>query len=239
MSYGADFTTADPANAPLDPPIFIGAEPMVLAAGFLLLLAAALLGYWYGLRKQPPQDAAGAIWNAVDSAAKDAMKADTDALPEKAAALQREVQARLGKTLHFVGELGGCIKALNTAIKGETEDTTPPAPPKAKTEREVAEAEAGGASAAAAAANVTIVSVHASPAACAPPACAPTPPCTPVKPAKRPMTTPERNDALRLAVAAFNDHWRHRSARESEMRAVVRELCDPGPPPPKVHGAHH
>ena len=48
------------------------------------------------------------------------------------------------------------------------------------------------------------------------------------------MTTKERNDALRLAVADFNDYWRHRSAREDEMRAVVAELCDPGPRRPRL-----
>ncbi|HEY1224132.1 MAG TPA: hypothetical protein VGE54_02790, partial [Brevundimonas sp.] len=51
----------------------------------------------------------------------------------------------------------------------------------------------------------------------------------PPEPDKRPMTTKERNDALRLAVADFNDHWRHRSAREGDMRAVIAELSDPGP----------
>ena len=80
-----------------------------------------------------------------------------------------------------------------------------------------------------AAANVTIVSIHpAAPAAHAHPH---------AKPHRRPMSTRERNDALRLAVAAFNDYWRHRSARENDMRAVVAELCDPGPPRPRLsHG---
>jgi hypothetical protein len=51
------------------------------------------------------------------------------------------------------------------------------------------------------------------------------------------MSTRQRNDALRLAVAAFNDYWRHRSAREADMRAVIAELCDPGPR--LSHGRDH
>jgi hypothetical protein len=54
------------------------------------------------------------------------------------------------------------------------------------------------------------------------------------------MTTRERNDALRLAVADFNDYWRHRSAREADMRAVIAELCNPGPRRPRLsHGGDH
>jgi hypothetical protein len=238
MSYGADFSTADPANAPLDPPIFIGAEPVVWLAVFLLLVAAALLGYFFGVRKRPSQDAASAIWKAVDSAAKDAMKADTEALPAKAAELQRVVQERLGKTLHFGGDLKKWVGDLDKALKGEIEDKTPATPVTTRPGATDVETEAGaGSAAAAAAANVTIVAVHA-PTAVAPPP----PPPTPPEPTKRAMTNKERNDALRLAVAAFNDYWRHKVAREKDMRAVVAELCNPGPPPPPVHlshGAHH
>ena len=79
---------------------------------------------------------------------------------------------------------------------------------------------------------MTIVSVHNPPAPAHP---------QPHEHGKRSMTTRERNDALRLAVAAFNDYWRHRSAREGEMRAVVAELCNPGPRRPRLSHSdgHH
>ncbi|WP_372706678.1 hypothetical protein [Brevundimonas sp.] len=61
------------------------------------------------------------------------------------------------------------------------------------------------------------------------------------KPVKRKTDTDERNNALRLAVVGFNDHWRHQKHREDEMSAVVNELCDPGPKPKTTpsSGAHH
>lgn len=231
MSYGADFATADPANAPLDPPLFIGADPALWGALILLLGVAALIGWLLGARRgSGPHDAAHAIWDAVDDAAKDAMKADTEALPAKAAHLRRVLTTRLGKTLAFGGELTGCVKALDGALKGEAEDkAAPPTRPEAIAATEHREAEPASASAAA---NVTIVAVHAAPAPTTAPASAP----APDKPATRPMTTRERNDALRLAVAAFNDYWRHRALREGEMSAVVAELCNPGAG--HGHGGH-
>ena len=50
MSYGADFANADPANAPLDGPLFIGADPFVWSAILLGLAAALLLGWYLGAR---------------------------------------------------------------------------------------------------------------------------------------------------------------------------------------------
>ena len=43
MSYGADFAHADPANAPLDPVIMIGADPFVWGAILLIVLAVGLI----------------------------------------------------------------------------------------------------------------------------------------------------------------------------------------------------
>lgn len=77
MSYGADFATADPANAPLDAPLFIGADPFVWGAILLGLAAALLAGYFFGARSDTHRaDAAHAIWKAVHDAARSAMGAD-------------------------------------------------------------------------------------------------------------------------------------------------------------------
>ena len=62
MSYGADFANADPANAPLDGPLFIGADPFVWGAILLGLAAALLLGWYLGARSNHSRaDAAQSI----------------------------------------------------------------------------------------------------------------------------------------------------------------------------------
>lgn len=237
MSYSDDFATVDTAGAPLDPTIMIGADPMVWGAILLALLVAAMVGWLVGQNARSKRaDAAHAIWDAINDAAKAAMKADTEALPARASELQRVLRARLGKTLAFGGDLGKRVSALDTALKGEVEEKAHhharPAPASdAAHGQDTHGAGDSGHGASSAAASVTIVSVHApsAPAHAHPP-----------EPGKRPMSTKERNDALRLAVADFNDHWRHRSAREGEMRAVVVELCNPGPPRPRLsHGGGH
>ena len=232
MSYGDDFATVDTAGAPLDPTIMIGADPLFWGAVLLALLVAALIGWWLGAGSQSKRgDAAGAIWEAVDDAAKAAMKADTEALPARASELDRVLRDRLGRTLTFGGGLARRVKALSAALKGEIDgaphhhDGDAPDHAAPESHDPAQPGAAPGRPAASASGNVTIVSVHA--------------PSTPVDPhpagpGRRSMTTKERNDALRLAVADFNDYWRHRPAREGEMRAVVAELCDPGPRRPRL-----
>jgi hypothetical protein len=238
MSYGADFATADPGNAPLDPVIMIGAAPSFWGAILLIVLAVGLIGWIMGQYfARSKVDAAEAIWNAVNDAVKDAMKASTEALPDRAGNLNRVLQDRLGKTLKFGGDLGKNIKDLEAAIKGEIEDKAPAAPPAAKAVDCSKEAGTGSAATAAAAAanNVTIVSLCPQPTPA--PAAAPVPPA---KPEKRQMTTKEQNDALRLAVATFDDYWRHKQLRAADMREVVAELTNPGPKPAKdSHGHGH
>jgi len=240
MSYGDDFASVDTAGAPLDPTIMIGAGPFFWGAIVLALLVAALVGWWCGAGSRAGRtDAAGPIWQAVDDAAKAAMKADTDALPAHASELQRVLRARLGKTLSFGGDLTKRVKALDAALKGDIEDKTGHHPGASAHGPDTGHGqdghgtgEPGHAGAVSNAASVTIVSVHAPSAPAQPPS---------PEPGRRPMSTKERNDALRLAVADFNDYWRDRPAREGEMRAIVAELCDPGPRRPH-HSAgdgHH
>lgn len=234
MSYGDDFATVDVAGAPLDPIIMIGADPVFWGALLLLLLAAGLAGYHFGSRSNGRRvDAASSIWEAINEAAKAAMKADTDALPAHATQLQRVLRARLGRTLDFGGALKARVDALDHAIDGESGDDGDGGPDDPAGEDAPAARPDTPAPASSAAANVTIVSVH-------PAAPVSHDPARP-KHGRRAMSTRQRNDALRLAVAAFNDYWRHRSAREADMRAVVAELCDPGPRRPHLShsGDHH
>lgn len=230
MSYGADFAAVDTAGAPLS----VGGDSYLWGAVLLAILAAGLVGWAIGYFTRPKVDAAEAIWKAVDNAVKEAMKANTEALPARAGELRRVLEARLGKTLKFGAELTASIKALDTAIKGEIEDKAPAGAGSGKAAVSCHPGGAGSAAAASAAAsNVTIVSMHPHPAPSAPaaPSAAPAPPAPApaAKPDKRPMTTKEQNDALRLAVVTFDDYWRHKKAREDNIRDVVAELTNPGP----------
>ena len=95
MAYGADFAAADPANAPLDAPLMIGADPILWGALLLGLAAAALVGWYFGQGSRSARvDAAESIWEEIDDAAKEAMKADGDSLPAKALRLPRRAYTK-------------------------------------------------------------------------------------------------------------------------------------------------
>ncbi|MFN3668935.1 MAG: hypothetical protein ACK4VY_06465 [Brevundimonas sp.] len=258
MSYGADFATADPANAPLDPTILIGAEPAFWAGVLLALLAAAALGWFFGSRSHAGRpDAAHDIWKAIHDATRSAMGADDNALKGRAEALRKVIRERLGKTLILADGLCERITTLDDAIAGRSSShsggghahdhghgpsggghgpTHGPAKGHGHGDHgsdsghgEPAPTGGGGGGGGAATANITIVTG-----------------CLPEKtPAKvsatddhgahddhhapREMTRREQTDALRLAVAAFNEHWRDESARVGELRAAHAELSHPGP----------
>ncbi len=128
MSYGADFANADPTNAPLDPTVFIGAEPFFWGAILLGLAAALLLGWYLGARSDTRRaDAAPAIWKAIHDATRSAMGADDNALMGRAEALRKVIDERLGKTLKLANGLSGRIKKLDEAIAGKGPAVASPA----------------------------------------------------------------------------------------------------------------
>lgn len=243
MSYDADFAFADPANAPLDPIIMIGAEPMFWAAILLFVAAALIVGYLVGAHWQGRRgDAAQAIWNAIHDAAQSAMGADDNALKGKAEALQKVVGDRLGKTLKLAKGLSGQVKKLDEALAGRgpahpgsghgASPASGHGPDGSRGEPAAAPAGGGGGGGGGAAtANITIVT-----GAAAEPAHVSTSGHGPVHDPKalRDLTQREQTDALRLAVAAFNEHWRHETARVRELREAHAELSNPGAP---SHGA--
>lgn len=245
MSYGADFAAADPAGAPLDSPMFIGADPFIWGAILLAILAALLVGWILrGQSGGSRPDAAEAIWKAIDNAVKDAMKADNNAIGARAQELRDVIDKRLGATLKLASGISGKLKALDEALKGQG-PVIPPGPttgvsggqtthtihaPTAHAATD--DGAAAAAAAAAAAGNVTIVTVGHGPSTPPPPP-PPTPPTTPPPPPTPPvhevLTAAKRDDALRLAVAGFNQHWMNKADRVGEMRAAYLELGNPGP----------
>lgn len=250
MSYGADFATADPAGAPLDPPLFIGADPLIWGAILLAVFVAGLIGWLIGRGGSGSKpDAADSIWTAIDNAAKNAMKADNNAIGSRAQDLRDVIERRLGSTLKLAGGMGGKLKPLEDALKGLGPVIAPGSAtvgghaaataqthhdPKAHTGSD--EGAAAAAAAAAAAGNVTIVTVGHGPSHPPPPPTppAPTPAPAPPAPVRATLSAAERDDALRLAVAGFNQHWMIKTDRIAEMRAAHAELGNPGP---AAHGA--
>jgi hypothetical protein len=241
MSYGADFATADPGNAPLDPVIMIGAAPSFWGAILLALLAALLFGWYLGSRSHNSRaDAAHAIWQAIHDATQAAMKADNNALKGKAENLLKVIDGRLEKTLELAKGMAGGIGDIRKAVKGE-------APADAKDHGGGHghggghKAGHGGGHAPAhdahashdvhAAPAVTIVNVNAGATAhsAASSAVDHHPPAHSEKPETRTLTHREQTDALRLAVAAFNQHWQEEALRVGELRAAHAELSNPGP----------
>jgi hypothetical protein len=220
MAYGADFATADAANAPLDAPLMIGADPVVWGALLLGLAAALLIGWYFGQGSRSARpDAAESIWEDIDDAVKDAMKADGDTLPAQASALLRIIDRRLGKTLEMTGGAGKITQALGKALKGEAADK-----PHGDHGDDAGHAEKPGHhDAAPAPASPVTVIVHADPRH------KPADDAHGHHDAKKSLGVQQRNDALRVAIGHFNDHWRLRRERVRDLRAAYAELSTPGP----------
>ena len=231
MQYD-DFATADPANAPLNAPILIGAQPAFWLAVLAFVLAVAVLAWLLGRRSaSSTTDACDAIWRAIDDDVKAAMKADGDALPGRAATLKRTIEARLGDTLALGGGLG--LDALDHALDGHAapdhghghgdhathrEPDGHSTPDHGGPHGDESHGRPNAATASGASANVTII----------------VPPAATATGdhghgghgghGSTPLSVAERNRALRNAVADINERWRHKDQRIAEMRGALREL---------------
>lgn len=226
-SYPADFP-ADRAFEPVEPEVFLWVDPLIIGALLLAALLIGAFGWWLGrTRANRDPDAAESIWKAIDDAAKAAMKADNHGIAGKAQALRDVIDRRLGKTLKIAAGLK--LKALDEALKGRgpadghghghAHGHGGHAAHAAHAPTEAAEGHGSGAVSAAAAANVTIVTVTPGTATTHEPPVHP-----PHPPEHRELTAGERNNALRLAVAELNEHWRDKAARVAELRAAHAEL---------------
>lgn len=235
MSYGANFANADPANAPLNAPLFIGADPFVWGALLLLLAAALLLGWYLGARSnQSRADAAHAIWEAINDAARSAMSIDDNGLKGRAEHLLKVIDGRLGKTLALAKGMSGRIAKLKEAVEGKGpaeahghgHGAGPGSGHGGGHGTHAPAHDAHGTHEVHAAPPVTIVNVNAGVTAHAP--ADHHAPAHDAKPEKRDLNHREQTDALRLAVAHFAQHWRDEAGRVRELREAHAELSNPG-----------
>jgi hypothetical protein len=228
--YSSDFQGAGTFE-PVDPPLFLGIEPLLLA---LLVVLGAIL-FWLGWQLRSNQtardtDAAERIWKAIDDALKTAMKADGSALVGRAEEVERTIRRNLGATLAIGKGLCAGLKSLNAALDGHRpghhDSHSDPHPEHDDTEHTD---EAGDHTESAHSGAVTQITV-----------------VNGVREGgtsgRHPagsghsgsghhggghgahLTPRERDHALRAAIADLNDYWRLKSERIGEMREAHREL---------------
>lgn len=226
--YASDFQGGG-VFEPVDPPVFLGLEPLFLA---LLVALGALLFFlgWMlrnGQTRRDP-DAADSIWKAIDDALKAAMKADGGALVGRAEDVDRVIRKRLGATLAIAHGLNPGLDSLKAALEGRR-----PAPhghahadthedhgdqghdDHADEDHDVDDTSLPTVT------QITVINGN--------------------REARRSGTghggshhTPhahggslsprERDHAIRAAIADLNDWWRHKEARIGEMRSAHSEL---------------
>lgn len=213
---------------PVDPPVFLGLDPLFLA--LLVALGALLFVLGWMLRNSRSSrdpDAAEAIWKAIDDALKAAMKADGGSLAGKAEDVERVIRKRLGATLSLANGLNPGLVSLKAALAGQRH--APHAHAEAHEDHgdhgHDEPGDDGHATEASSPASVTQITV-----------------INGVREGARgggsgggghghsgpdhggSLSPRERDHAIRAAIADLNDWWRHKSERIGEMRAAHHEL---------------
>lgn len=226
--YASDFQGGG-VFEPVDPPVFLGLEPLFLA---LLVALGALLFFlgWMlrnGQTRRDP-DAADSIWKAIDDALKAAMKADGGSLVGKAEEVQRVMHKRLGATLSIAKGLNPGLDSLRSALDGHRHVPHAHGHPEAHDDHHDHDHDnhAGDdhdveESSSPTVTQITVIngnrdsrrSATGSGGGGHPP-----------HPPGGTLSPRERDHAIRAAIADLNDWWRHKDARVGEMRAAHREL---------------
>ncbi|CAL1690538.1 hypothetical protein MMB232_00665 [Brevundimonas subvibrioides] len=227
MSYAQDFQPAEAVFTPAADGLILDVPPLMLGIGLLLLLLAGYAGWRLARHRQPTSaSAAAAIWKDIDEAIRAAMTAHSDSLRDRARALTRTIETRLGRTLTLTGGLTA-LEALDAALDeaphdgghgGHHDDPHAPVHPAGDhDEPEDAAIDASGSTVVIERARHVVI--HAP---------APTPAPGHDKPRPRPAPTEaERRQAIRHAVSDLNDHWRLKEVRIAEIEAAHRELSAP------------
>ena len=231
MSYAQDFQPAEAVFTPVSDGLILDVPPLVLGSGLLLLILAGYAGWMLAQRRQPTSaSAAAAIWKDIDEAIRAAMTAHSDSLRDKARALTRTIETRLGRTLTLTGGLTG-LEKLDAALDEAPHDHAhggahggahadahhdahaPGHPVGHDDDHETHDVEASGSTVVIERARHVVI--H-----------APAP--TPAHDKPKPLPTEaERRQAIRQAVSDLNDHWRLKEARIAEIEAAHRELSAP------------
>jgi len=232
MHYDAEFAGADPANAPLDAPLFIGADPFLWMVLLAVVAIAALLGWWIGRgAARTGGDAAERIWDDVHDAIRDAMKASSHDLPGQVDRLKRLIDSRLGQTLKLAGGIAGPLKVMTAALDGAAppRPAHKPAGPRHESEQnDGSHADADHGVAVPAPVATATINILTGPAHDH--AHGHGKPGHDKADEKTPLGVKERNAVLRAALDDLHDHWSVRKARIDELRGAWDELSGVGLP---------
>lgn len=225
--YATDFQGGGTFE-PVDPPVFLGIEPLLLA--LLVAIGAVLFFLGWQLRNSQTSrdtDAAERIWKAIDEALKAAMKADGGALVGKAEEVERVIRKRLGATLSIANGLNPGLDSLRSALDGRRHVPHAHSHAEAHDDHgdhghdDHADDDHGAEeSSSASVTQITVINGN--------------------RDGRRSgighgaggrnpdhggsLSPRERDHAIRAAIADLNDWWRDKDARIGEMRAAHREL---------------
>lgn len=230
--YPTEFQ-APAAYEAVDPPVFLGLDPLLLALLVALVAMAAFVGWYLGRQHAPDrhaEEAAEAIHKAILKTTEAALSASSRDLYAKAEALRDRIRDLLGPVMVLGKGVASPFGALEAALAGKpgTASPTPaptPATPAPSTPGSSCDCGAKGDSArckcGAAAAAVSQVTIINGPVPTPLPPAPPPPPPPPPPPA---MTREEQIDALSRAVRVFHDYWSQKNARIEEMRKAREAL---------------
>lgn len=225
--YSSDFQGGG-VFEPVDPPVFLGLEPLLLA--LLVAIGAVLFFLGWQLRNNQTRrdpDAAASIWKAIDDALKAAMKADGGSLVGKAEEVERVIRKRLGATLSIAEGLNPGLDSLRSALDGRRHVPHAHAHPEAHDDHgdhghdDHADDDHGVDEASSpTVTQITVINGN--------------------REARRSgtghggggrtsdhggsLSPRERDHAIRAAIADLNDWWRDKDARIGEMRDAHSEL---------------
>ena len=217
-------------------------------AGLVVAGLAFAFGFNRGQTVNNYTDNSVNIYNIIADTSRQAMAAGSDQLRSRTLALRAAINEYLGPVILVGAGIGGPVKAMDEALKGEVKETPKPKPDDGtghggkKCECKANECECAPASASAA--NVTINQVYVGglpvtqpvPCGCSEvhrPGCEHDENDTKAKkddakPEKRDMTHQEQVEALAKSVRQFNDYWSQKDDRIRELRraraALVRHI---------------
>ncbi len=124
----SEFQSVDGFYAPQDGGVLFTLPPVLIAGVALLILLAALLGWWMGRARRSDEDPTQAIYDSIKKAVTAAAGAPRDSVAITARHLQTVLSERLGAVRRLGHGMDGPCVALDDALEGYGEAEDPHKP---------------------------------------------------------------------------------------------------------------